>query len=179
MNVDEDGIDVLACAGFKWLLGMPGTGFLYANKRARERIRPVLPGMYAAEHDTRRLNYHADARRYETGTLAYSLFHAWTAGLEILEEVGLPRIHARVLELTDRIVAGLRARGIEIVSPVETVTERSAIIAFTSGSEEANKVVHKELLAHGIIVALRDGRIRVSPNFFNTEEDIDRFLKQL
>lgn len=179
MNVVEDGIDVLACAGFKWLLGMPGTGFLYVNRTAREKINPVLPGMYAAEHDTRSLNYHTDARRYETGTLAYSLFHAWTAGLEILREVGVDKIHARVLELTDRIIAGLRGKGIEIVSPVERLEERSAIISFTLGSEAANKELHENLLAERIMVAPRDGRIRVSPNFFNNEDDIHRFLGKL
>jgi selenocysteine lyase/cysteine desulfurase len=179
INVDEDGIDVLACAGFKWLLGLPGTGFLFANRRAQEMIRPVLPGLYAADHNTRELHYHNDARRYETGTLAYSLFHAWTAGLEILREVGIARIHERVLGLTDGIIAGLRAKGIELVSPVENVGERSAIISFTVGSEEANRCVYEKLLAQGIIVALRDGCIRVSPNFFNTEDDIDSFLAQL
>ncbi len=179
IDVKEDGIDILACAGFKWLLGMPGTGFLYANKRAQERIRPVLPGMYAAEHDMRELRYHSDARRYETGTLAYSLFHAWTAGLEILREVGVADIHERVLGLTDGIVAGLRTRGIAIVSPVEKAGERSAIISFTLGSEQANKGLYEKLTVQKIIVALRGGRIRVSPNFFNTEDDIESFLKQL
>ena len=179
MNVEEEGIDVLSCAGFKWLLGMPGTGFLYVSKRAQEWIRPVLPGMYAAEHNTRALNYHSDARRYETGTLAYSLFHSWTAGLEILEEVGIAPIHARVLELTDRIISGLDSKGIEIVSPVENPGERSGILSFTVGSEEANRALFERLRATGIIVAPRDGRIRVSPNFFNNEEDIDRFLEAL
>lgn len=179
LNVEEDGIDVLSCAGFKWLLGMPGTGFLYVRERAQEWIRPVLPGMYSAEHNTRALNYHSDARRYETGTLAYSLFHSWTAGLEILEEVGIDRIHERVLGLTDRIISGLGSKGVEIVSPVETRNERSGILSFTVGPEETNRALFERLRAQGIIVAPRDGRIRVSPNFFNDEEDIDRFLEAL
>ena len=179
INVEEDGIDVLSCGGFKWLLGMPGTGFLYANKSAQEKIRPVLPGMYAAEHDTRELRYHSDARRFETGTLPYSLFHAWTAGLEILREIGVGNIHERVLDLTDRIVAGLRERGISIVSPVDRIGERSAILSFTLGSEQANKGLLEKLMSRRIIAALRDGRIRVSPNFFNTEDEIDSLLKEL
>ena len=179
MNVVDDGIDVLACAGFKWLLGMPGTGFLFVNDRAQKQIRPVLPGMYAAEHDTRRLNYHPDARRFETGTLAYSLFHSWTAGLEILEEVGIPSIYARVLELTDGIVEGLHARGITVVSPVQNVGDRSAIVSFSVGSGEENERLYKKLMLNGIITALRDGRIRVSPNFFNNQDDIGRFLAHL
>jgi len=179
MNVNEDGIDILACAGFKWLLGMPGTGFLYVNKTAREKIGAVLPGMFAAENNSRELHYLPDARRYETGTIAYSLFHAWTAGLEILQEVGIPNIHTRVLGLTDRIIAGMHSKNIKIVTPVDKVNERSAILSFTVGSENANHDCYKKLGENNIQVAPRDGRIRVSPNFFNTEEEIDRFLDLL
>ena len=179
IDVDELGIDIHSCAGFKWLLGMPGTGFLYVNKAAQERIEPVLPGMSAAVHNFRELDYHPDARQYETGTMAYSLFHAWLAGLELLKEVGVANIHARVLELTDRIIAGLRERNCEIVSPVEDVGERSAIIAFTMGSETANTTLQERLATNGISTALRDGRVRVSPNFFNTEDEIDMFLEVL
>ncbi|MEO8360226.1 MAG: aminotransferase class V-fold PLP-dependent enzyme [Vicinamibacteria bacterium] len=179
LNVDEDGIDILACAGFKWLLGMHGTGFLYANAKARERIRPVMPGMFAAQDNTRELHYFPEARRFETGTLAYSLFHAWTAGLEIVKEIGVAAIHARVLGLTDRIIGGLRAQGLAVVSPVETVGERSAIISFTRGSAAANRALYDQLMSQGMIVALRDGRIRVSPNFFNTDDEIDEMLQAL
>jgi cysteine desulfurase / selenocysteine lyase len=179
INMKEEGIDIFACGGFKWLLGMPGTGFLYVNKMAQEKIRPVLPGMYAAENNTRELRYFPDARRYETGTLAYSLFHAWIAGLDILKEVGVDNIHSRVLMLTDRIIAGLRSKKIKIVSPVEKIEERSAIISFTLGTDEANKELVKKLKAQNILVALRDAFIRVSPNFFNTEDEIDRFLELL
>jgi selenocysteine lyase/cysteine desulfurase len=179
IDVDEMGIDIHACAGFKWLLGMPGTGFLYVNKAAQEKIEPVLPGMAAAKNDYRELNYHTDARRYETGTIAYSLFHAWISGLDLLKEVGVADIHARVLELTDRIIAGLRSKYIEIVSPVEELSERSAIISFTMGSETADRAVYDKLTGNKVSTALRDGRIRVSPNFFNTEEEIDRFLDVL
>ena len=37
IDVEDMGIDVHACAGFKWLLGMPGTGFLYVNKNCARR----------------------------------------------------------------------------------------------------------------------------------------------
>lgn len=179
IDVKRNGIDILACAGFKWLLGMPGTGFLYLNRRAQKIIRPVLPGMFAAEDDTRELRYFDDARRYETGSIAYPLFHAWTAGLELLQEVGIENIYTRVMQLTGRIIAGLHAWQIEIISPYAHLSERSAIISFTLGTQEANKNMHQALAAKGILTALRDGRIRVSPNFFNTEDEIDRFLYAL
>jgi cysteine desulfurase/selenocysteine lyase len=179
MNVMEDGIDILACAGFKWLLGMPGTGFLYVNKNAQKSIKPVMPGMFAAESNSRELHYLPDARRYETGTIAYPLFYAWSAGLALLQEIGISNIHTHVIGLTDKIISGMRTKKIEIVSPVENINERSAIISFTMGSETANKACYKKLAEHKVSVALRGGQLRVSPNFFNTEEEIERFLELL
>ena len=179
IDVIDDGIDILACGGFKWLLGMHGTGFLYVNKRAQEIIKPVLPGMFAAENNSRELHYLPDARRYETGTIAYSLFHAWTAGLKLLQEVGIATIHAQVLKLTDTVIAGLKSKNIVMVTPAEREDERSAIITFTMGSEAENQRCFERLLDHKVIVALRAGQIRVSPNFFNTEEEIERFLELL
>lgn len=179
MNVIEDGIDILACAAFKWLLGMPGTGFLYVNEKAQESIRPALPGMFSAESNSRELHYLPDARRYETGTIAYALFHAWAAGLEILQEIGISTIHAQILRLTDIIIAGLRAKNISIETPVEFEDERSAIIVFTMGSALANQKCYEKLRDNKVIVTLRAGQIRVSPNFFNTEDEIKKFLELL
>ncbi len=178
LNVDEDGIDVLSAAGFKWLLGPPGTGFLYVRKSAQAAIRPVLPGMFAAEGEARNaIRYYPDARRYETGTIAYPLFHAWTAGLELVRELGVPAIHARVLKLTGRIIDGLNGRKVRVVSPVARKSERSAILSCSTGSRRGDKALTALLAKNNIIVSLRDGRCRVSPNFFNTEEEIDRFLE--
>ena len=117
-----------------------------------------------------------DGRRYETGSIAYSLFDAWIPGLELLQEVGIAAIYQRVLSLTDQIISGLRSKKYAIASPVEYVSERSAIISFGAGSAEANSGLHQRLLQQGIHTAMRDGRIRVSPNFFNNETDIERLL---
>lgn len=179
LNVEQDGIDILSCAGFKWLLGTPGTGFMYASRRAQQRIRPAFPGMFATDKHMSELNYHPDARRYETGSLAYSLFYAWEAGLELLGEIGINSIYQQVLGLTDQLIAGLNERGIQITSPIQNQAERSAILTFTLGSTEANTELINKLKAKNIIVTLREGYIRISPNFFNNEDDIQRFFKIL
>lgn len=179
MNVDTDHIDILSCAGFKWLLGMPGTGFLYVKKSVQDKISPILPGMFAADNHSNKLKYYQDARRFETGSIAYSLFHGWTASLDLLEEIGIDNIYKRVLALTDRIIEGLHLKNIEIVTPIDKISERSAILIFTMGSIDANKALFEKLLEKNIIVTLRDGLIRISPSFFNTEEEIDRFLDML
>lgn len=179
LHVDEDGIDVLAGAGFKWLLGLHGTGFLYVRRAAWDRIQPVLPGMFAAEDDLLELRWLPNAQRYETGSLSYSLFHAWTAGLEMILDIGVPGIHGRVLDLTSRLIDGLRARGLAVVTPADHPEERSAIVTFTAASPAANRAIHERLRERGIGLSLRAGRCRVSPAFYNTEAEIDRLLDAL
>lgn len=179
INVLEDSIDILCCAGFKWLLGMPGTGFLYINKNIQHLIRPVLPGMFAADILSNALDYYPDARKFETGSIAYSLFYGWTAGLELVQKIGINNIYDRVMSLTDRIISGLKEKNIEIISPIENPADRSGILIFTMGSTEANKDLYKNLLDKNIILTLREGMIRVSPSFYNTEEEIDQFLNAI
>ncbi len=179
LNVDAAGIDVLSAAGFKWLLGQPGIGFYYVRESVRDRIKPVLPGMFAAEDDLRELRLFPDSRRYETGTIAYPFFHAWAGGLELLLELGVDAIHARVLALAARAAEGIASAGLTLASPTERESERSAILSFTAGTQEENKAIIRRLQDDRILVSLRGGRVRVSPSFFNTEDEIDQFVAAL
>ncbi len=179
LNVEDDQIDILCSAGFKWLLGTPGTGFMYINKRSQNLISPTAPGMFAADLNSEDLIYHKDARRYETGSIAYPLFYGWSAGLELLKEIGIENIYKRILHLTDKIISGLHEKNITIVTPINHIHERSSILLFTVGSSDANKDLYEKLLSKNIILTLRDGLFRISPSFFNTEEEIDYFLDNL
>ena len=181
LHVERDGVDAYAAGGFKWLLGMPGTGFLYVRASAQARIAPSAPGMFAADQEcATAVAYHQDARRYEGGSLAYSLFHAWTAGLAVLQALGVDRIHARNLKLTGLLLQGLAAKPhVAVLSPVRTEGERSAIVVVTLGSAERNEACVRGLAAAGVVVALRAGNVRIAPNFFNSEEEIERLLEHL
>ena len=115
IDVDEYQIDVLAGCGFKWLLGMHGTGFLYVSNRVIKMIHPVLPGMYAAERIHDKLSLFDDARKFETGTIAYSLFDAWSEGLQLVLAIGVENIYNKALENTDLIIDGLLKKEYKII----------------------------------------------------------------
>jgi len=176
LNVVRDGVDVLAGAGFKWLLGMAGTGYLYVNEEARRLIRSTAPGMYAAEKDFEKITYYDDARRYETGTIANLLFHGWSKGLELLLDYGIGNVVRRNRKLTDLLIAGLGHKNVEIVSPHASYLERSAIVAFLVSDPSAQAQLNEKLLAANVLISTRGDTIRVSPNFFNTEVEIEKFL---
>lgn len=178
-DVEADQIDVMTGCGFKWLLGMHGTGFLYVSKRVVDSINPVLPGMFAAEHHYSKLSYHKDSRKFETGTIAYTLFDAWSAGLELLLQIGVKNIYEKALENTDLLIEGLSQKGYHIVTPIKNRDERTAIVHFNLGSLEATKVLYDILNYKRILVTLQGNNIRVSPNFFNSKDEINAFLKAI
>lgn len=176
IDVEKDQIDVMAGCGFKWLLGMHGTGFLYVNKRALKMIDPVLPGMFAASHHYDEISYHDDSRKFETGTIAYTLFNAWSAGLELLRDIGIKNIYDKAIENTDLLIDGLQEKGYQIITPIKRREERTAIVHFNTGSFETTKTLYEKLADKKILLTLQDTNIRVSPNFFNTKEEIGMFL---
>lgn len=183
MNVDADSIDVLCAGGFKWLLGPVGTGLAYFRRSVWEQVRPTLPGAFSSvlgsEDAHREFQLLPTAQRYEAGCLAFSLLHGWTAGLEVLLEAGITNIHTHLLSLTDQLVAGLQAKGYQVASSVARPEERSGIISFSAGSPEENADLVRRLQRDKIVIALRGGRCRVSPHFYNTPSDMERLLEAL
>jgi selenocysteine lyase/cysteine desulfurase len=52
-------------------------------------------------------------------------------------------------------------------------------VTFTAASPDANRAIHARLSDLGIGISLRAGQCRVSPAFYNSEEEIDRLLDAL
>ncbi|MEE9407203.1 MAG: aminotransferase class V-fold PLP-dependent enzyme [Polaribacter sp.] len=179
IDVEKDRIDVLSGCGFKWLLGLHGTGFLYVSKRVIEQINPVLPGMFAAERVHDKLIYFNDSRKFETGTIAYSLFNTWSVGLKLLLKIDVKNIYKKALENTDLIIKELQQKKYFIATPTKNREERTAIVHFRTNSLETTKSLYKKLTENKVLLTLQGENIRVSPNFFNTKEEIKTFLNLL
>jgi selenocysteine lyase/cysteine desulfurase len=181
IDVERDRVDVLSADAHKWLLGPEGVAMLYVSDRVLERIAPVRVGWTSVENflEFRRgeLRYRRGAARFEPGTLNSLGIAGLGGSLELLLSVGTVAIEARIRELTDRIVGGLQACGWRVVSS-RRPGEWSGIVAATHESLDPHDVTRR-LTARGIHVSARAGRLRISPHFWNTEEEVDRLLAAL
>ena len=81
----------------------------------------------------------------------------------------------RVLSLTDLLIQKLKDTPYSLLSPLDAC-HRSAILSF--GGKNMDKIF-ASLTQAGIFVSKREGGIRVSPHFYNTEEEIDRLVEVL
>jgi selenocysteine lyase/cysteine desulfurase len=181
IDVEACGIDFLAADGHKWLLSVEGCGVFFCARRSLDLLTPRIVGWrsVADNHDFDR--YHLElqpgAGRFEEGTPNVPGIFALGAAIDLLLELDVEAIGARVLELTDRLVQGLAARGADLRSP-RADGAASGIVSFRLPHEEPDATV-KRLQAEGVFVIARRGGVRASPHFYNDESDLDRLLQAL
>jgi selenocysteine lyase/cysteine desulfurase len=176
-------VDVLSCGGQKWLLSPWGSGFVWLRPDLVETLRPIDVSWMAtrSSDDFSRLTdydftYREDARRFEVITLPYQDFAGMNASLELFLELGLESVYARVNALATRIVHWACDRDdVRLVTPADSA-KRAGVIAVASRDPVAASA---RLTAAGVIHSLREGAIRLSPHFYNTEADIDAALELL
>jgi cysteine desulfurase/selenocysteine lyase len=182
-DVKATRVSTLATHGYKWLLSGFGIAALYVAPDAVDRISPTFVGVHSVDcaPDTfeGHLNWKPGAARYQAGGGNKIGWSALATSLGLIEEIGIDAIEERGRALAEYLYAGLaRKEGVEIVSSPDPA-HRCAIIAFTLGSRERDAAMVKQLEEQGIIVALRPLGLRASPNFYNTEDEIDRLLAAL
>lgn len=180
MDVKKFNIDFLAADAHKWLMGPEGIGIFYASERVWDLVRPFEVGWKSIvnqdDYDNYDFTLKKSALKFEPGSLNTIGIYALGGSLEMLLDIGLKSIEKRLLHLTQFLIKGLKREGYTVVSSTKP-SDRSGIVSFT-GSEPAESIVDR-LKKKKIHVAGRAGAVRVSPHFYNTEEELEIMLKEL
>src|SRR5436190_5238979 len=154
LDLTELGVDFAVGGSVKWLCGGPGAGWLYVRPDVAARLEPTLVGWqgharpFSFEPE---LEYATGARRFLTGTPNVPALYAATAGYDVIEEVGIPRIRERSLALTQLLIDLCDEAGLEVVSP--RAPERRGGTVTVSTPDHA--ACHAELGERGIICDFR------------------------
>ncbi|RMH56186.1 MAG: aminotransferase class V-fold PLP-dependent enzyme [Candidatus Hydrogenedentota bacterium] len=182
--VDLSLVDAAAWPTWKWLMGPLGMGGFFLARRRWKEIRPVFVGTDGMVRGKDYLDYRfeflegAERFEYSTGNLLGMLGTA--EALRRFRRVfsvpsGMEKLFARVRGLAERIIGGMEAKGYRLFSSRRS-GETSGILSFEGGKPAE---VVRRLGESGIEVAFRAGRIRIAPHFYNTEEDVERLLREL
>jgi selenocysteine lyase/cysteine desulfurase len=176
-------IDFCAAGAGKWLMGPPGIGFCFCSADLLDKIHPVIVGVRSVVGDDRYFDYDLklkpNARRFEESVVSLLDTAAFGAALELLLEVGPEVIERRVLHLTSTLAEGLASNGCEVVEPwPRTENESSGIVSFRKPGTTAPAML-RDLNASHVIARTHRDFVRLSPHFYNTEEEVDRVLDVL
>lgn len=182
MDVKTLDPDAVLFPTYKWLVGPYGRAFLYVAKRHHNGapLEQTSAGRRNVNSENAvyfgDLGYVDNARRYDMGERDYFIsLEMASIGMEMMAEWGAPAVRERLAMLTQRVTDGVRDLGLHILEP----RLRAPHILSLGMSGGVPKALITRLAAENIFVALRLGRMRISPHVFNDEADIDRFVATL
>jgi len=182
IDVEAMKIDFLAADGHKWLCAPEGVGIFYVSKQVQGHLRPTSVGWLSMKNPFAfgkyRFEFADSAKRYDNGSYNLAGIFALGGALSLVEEVGAEHISKRILALTDRLVEGVRGKGYRTVSS-RSPSEASGIVAFRSDGDDLEGIQRHLQEEHHIVIAVRCGRLRASPHFYNTEAEIDQLIDAL
>jgi kynureninase len=170
-------VDFLIGGSIKWLCGGPSCGYLYVRPELQRDLRPRLTGWVA--HDSpfdfahAPMRYAKSVRRFAQGTPSIPALYSATPGLEIIEAVGISEIAAESERRTQLILDFALERGWRVNTPLEKSQRGGSVMI---GVEGAPAMV-EQLADKRVFVDSRPHvGLRVSPHFFNTDEEVEEAL---
>jgi kynureninase len=179
LDVTALGVDFAVGGSVKWLCGGPGAGWLYVRPDLVERLEPTLVGWqgharpFAFEPQ---LEYAAGIARFLTGTPNVPALYAATAGYDLIEEIGVPRIRKNSIRQTELLSGLLDRAGFDVTSPLDPSRRGGTVTVRTPGFEG----VQRELAEREILCDFRpETGLRLGPHYFTTDDELRFAVSQI
>ena len=191
VNVTELDADMFAFSSHK-MMGPMGVGVLYVKKSIMEKMKPFLMGGEMIEYVTREDATFAELpHKFEAGTVNAADACGLDAAIDYLNNVGYDYIEKRDTELVTRIMQGMKKMGHITIYGSENPSEHNGIVTFNVEGvhpHDVSSVLNEDGVciraghhcAQPLMQFLNVGSTaRASVYFYNTEDEIDRFLECL
>lgn len=180
------GIDYLSSGSHKHLMGAEGTGFLFVAERCAGALRPRLAGWLGHEDpiafligDAPQLRYDNPLQRgapaLEIGTSNVIGLAAVGASMDLLQQLGVPRIHAHLAGYLDLLESGLVELGFQS-HRAKAPELRSTILSVTVPQDLRLSKLAATLRDEGVICNTPDGLMRFAPHWPNAHDEVPAVL---
>jgi kynureninase len=179
LEVAAWGGDFAVGGTIKWLCGGPACGYLFVRPDLLSKLEPRLTGWIAHaepfDFAPGRIRYDKGVRRFAQGTPSIPALYSSLPGIEILLEVGAETIALESRRRTQEMVDTAIDRGWDLKSPAEAKRRGGTVMLGTENPER----LAGELSRRGVLVDWRPGVVRISPHFFNTDDEVAQTLEIL
>lgn len=191
VNVRELDADFYVFSGHKMLAPM-GIGVVYGKKKLLNKMPPFLTGGEMIEYvELDSATYAEVPHKFEAGTVNVGGAVGLHAAMDYLDKVGFDYIEETELRLTKRLLEGMKALPYINIAGSENAEEHNGIITFTIDDVHPHDSAS---ILNDAKICVRAGHhcaqplmkflgfnstLRASLYFYNTEEEVDRFLDSL
>ncbi len=184
LPIDLRLVDAAAWPTWKWLMGPLGMGGFYISETRLPMIRPLYVGtdgmVPMPDYLNYRFEFRKDASRFEYSTENTVGLFGTAEALSRLEPLLRPAagdaLARRVFALGDALVSIMESHGFRLYSS-HAGGERSGIFSFVTPGEPGAYAAR--LRRQGVETAVRGGRLRLSPHFYNDAADLQRIADAL
>lgn len=179
IDVQRDGIDILASGAQKYLLGCPGIAFAYVHPGLAATLEPANTGWFGRVNpfafDIQGLDWAQGASRIDTGTPAMVNACVAAAGMGLLNTLDMGAVRDHLRELSRVALETVQELGLQTASPLDPQRK---------GSNTAIRVpdaatLERRMAEAGYIVSARGDVVRIAPHFYNTVDDVRGALQTL
>ncbi|UTR06480.1 aminotransferase class V-fold PLP-dependent enzyme [Alkalihalobacillus sp. LMS6] len=191
IDMDRDGIDLLACPGHKGLLGPQGTGMLVSKKDYQ--LKPLTYGGTGHTSESKD-QPHTWPERYEAGTLNTPALAGLGAGLDEIEHLGgTEAIYKHEMDRLDQLLTGLKNTNVTLVG-TDSTEGRLAVVSFGLPSMSSQEIaiildqhyqiavragLHCAPKLHEWYGSIDEGLVRVSFGPYTTKDEVDLLLQAI
>jgi selenocysteine lyase/cysteine desulfurase len=145
-----------------------------------ERVRPLLVGVGSVKKNMEFFDYDLDfaptAQRFQESGVSLLDAAAFQAAVDLFLEVGQSVVEERVLNLSAMLAERLTDAGCELLEPWPRRREESSgIVSFRKPGQAAQDVM-RSLNASKVVCRTHSNFVRLSPHFYNTEEEVERVV---
>lgn len=177
--LEELGADVIVAGGHKAQFSLAGAGFMYMTEEMIHSINPPYAAKFSFTSNDRMQpdpQLAVDAHRFEYGNPNFLGIWIQRRSAEYLREIGLNHIEAQVRELTTYLMEQADAHGLQVTTP-RPWHERAGIVSFKITANPEETVAR--LRERHIVCSVKDGCVRAAAHFYNTREELERFVSEL
>jgi selenocysteine lyase/cysteine desulfurase len=175
INVKDLGVDAYVSGTLKYLLGPPGLAFLYVRDSWAETLTPTVTGWFGQRNpfafDVKLFDPAPGARRFESGTPPIPTIYGASAGVKLLQDLGINVVAEQIRVLAKALIDGASDMGLQIKTPLDSVGP--LVVLQTQHAEQLVSLFGEE----GVICSCRHDGLRISFHAYNTLEDVKLVLE--
>jgi selenocysteine lyase/cysteine desulfurase len=180
LNVNELNIGFVSCGTQKWMMGLLGLSFIYLSEDLQSKLEQKFVGWTSVENAWDFLNYDLKLKKsasaFENGTLNALGIYALEEAIKLFDAYGYDKVEETVINNSIYIMKRLESIGINSILSKCQKEFLSGIVSFYHPDNER---IFEELSKRKISCSLRGKMIRLSPHFYNTNEDVDIVVHEL